>query len=123
MESSKKLLSANTLINKRFSILYQIGKGSFADVYVGLDNEKKGTLVAIKASPIKENKISVVTGNEAVLLKWAQGEGIPKYIGKGLSTHLKYEFIITEALGPSLDELLFFCGGKFTLKTTLMLFD
>ena len=32
------------------------------------------------------------------------------------------EFIITESLGPSLDELLSFCGGKFTLKTTLMLF-
>ena len=41
MEKSKKFLQANTLINKRFSILYLIGKGSFADVYIGLDTESQ----------------------------------------------------------------------------------
>ena len=55
-------------------------------------------------------------------MKWVQGEGFPKYIGKGLSKKLQIEFLICEVLGPSLDELLYFCGGKFTLKTTLMLF-
>ena len=119
-----EILRTNTLINKRFSILYQIGKGSFADVYIGLDNKHENTLVAIKATRIRENKISVVTSNEAILLKWAaKGEGIPRSIGKGMSLNLKLEFIIMEALGPSLDDLLFLCGGKFTLKTTLMLFD
>ena len=48
--------------------------------------------------------------------------GIPRYIGKGLSTNFQVEFIISEALGPSLGDLLTYCGGKFTLKTTLMLF-
>lgn len=78
--------------------------------------------MAIKASPAKVNNISVVTRNEAILMKWVQGEGFPKYIGKGLSKKLQIEFLICEVLGPSLDELLYFCGGKFTLKTTLMLF-
>ena len=118
-----EILRTNTLINKRISILYQIGKGSFADVYICLDNKHENTLVALKATRIRENKISVVTSNEAILLKWANGEGIPRYMGKGMSINLKLEFIIMEALGPSLDDLLFLCGGKFTLKTTLMLFD
>ena len=60
-----EILRTNTLINKRFSILYQIGKGSFADVYIGLDNNSENTLVAIKASRLKDNKISVVTRNES----------------------------------------------------------
>ena len=32
------------------------------------------------------------------------------------------EYLITEVLGPSIGDLLNFCGGKFTLKTTLMIF-
>ena len=52
----------------------------------------------------------------------AKNVGIPKYLGKGYSKNAGMPFILTEILGPSLMDLLSFCGGKFTLKTTLMLF-
>lgn len=52
----------------------------------------------------------------------AKSVGIPKYLGKGYSKNAGMPFILTEILGPSLMDLLSFCGGKFTLKTTLMLF-
>ena len=76
---------------------------------------------------IKTEKVQTDSNNpgirfEAEILKWAQNEGIPKYFGKGFSSNLQMEFIITEVLGPSLGDLLTFCGGKFTLKTTCMLF-
>ncbi len=42
------------------------------------------------------------------MLYWAGQEG-------------EYNIMITELLGPSIDDLHKFCSGKFTLKTTLLL--
>ena len=47
--------------------------------------------------------------------------GIPKVYYYG--TEGDYNVLAMELLGPSLEELMAKCGGKFTMKTTLMLAD
>ena len=81
MLSTNKLHS-NTLINGRFSILNQIGQGSFSKVYICLDNEDSDKLVAVKT--LISQKISD-PALEATILKDAKNVGIPKYLGKGYS--------------------------------------
>ena len=50
------------------------------------------------------------------------GEKFPKLIKQGISVENERIYIVTDLLGPSLEDLLNLCDGKFTLKTTLMLF-
>ena len=116
------MLETNTVLNERFITLYKIGQGSFSSVYICLDNNNIDRLVAIKTEKFNGTQKTTVIKEEAEILKRVQGVGIPRYVGKGLSTKFGIEFIISEALGPSLGDLLRFCGGNFTLKTTLMLF-
>ena len=84
-----------------------------------MDNESSDKLVAMK---IFARQVCSDPKSEAALLQKAKSVGIPKYLGKGYSENQGMPFILTEILGPSLIDLLSFCGGKFTLKTTLMLF-
>lgn len=50
------------------------------------------------------------------------GPGIPKIHWFGLHEPL-YNVMVMDLFGPSLQELLTYCGHKFTLKTTLLLVD
>jgi casein kinase 1 delta/casein kinase I family protein HRR25 len=47
--------------------------------------------------------------------------GMPKFLWVGLADD--YSALVTELLGPSLTDLLFYCGDTFSLKTVLMLAD
>lgn len=59
---------------------------------------------------------------EAKLYKLLSGEiGIPKVYYYG--TEGDYNVLAMELLGNSLEDLMSKCGGKFSMKTTLMLAD
>ena len=45
--------------------------------------------------------------------------GIPTINHLGMTK--KYTYVSMRSLGPSISELLNFCGGRFTVKTTLMI--
>lgn len=47
--------------------------------------------------------------------------GIPSVHWEG--EECEYRVMVLDLLGPSLEDLLTFCGGRFSLKTTLMLAD
>ena len=48
--------------------------------------------------------------------------GFPRLIKQGISVENEIIYIVMDLLGPSLEDLFNLCGGKFTLKTTLMVF-
>lgn len=57
---------------------------------------------------------------EAKILRLLQGdEGIPVLFWAGQEGD--FNVMVTEMLGPSLEDLLGFCSGKFSLKTGLIL--
>ena len=60
--------------------------------------------------------IQRITGSQLINL-----DGIPRihYIG----TEGDNNILVMDLLGPSLEELMCFCGGKFSLKTVLILAD
>eukprot|EP00931_Biecheleriopsis_adriatica_P044294 TRINITY_DN25326_c0_g1_i2.p1 TRINITY_DN25326_c0_g1~~TRINITY_DN25326_c0_g1_i2.p1 ORF type:complete len:446 (-),score=82.75 TRINITY_DN25326_c0_g1_i2:241-1410(-) len=45
--------------------------------------------------------------------------GAPRLLWQGFER--RWHVLVVEAMGPSLKELLFFCGGSFSLKTVLIL--
>lgn len=58
--------------------------------------------------------------NEGKVLENLQGGiGIPHLVWFGENGD--FRFLVTELLGNTLEEYLDICGGKFSLKTTLMI--
>ena len=51
-----------------------------------------------------------------------QGPGIPKFVAAVINSGSNIDYMVTEILGPSLEDLFIFCGKRFSLKTSLMLF-
>jgi casein kinase 1 len=49
-------------------------------------------------------------------------KGIAKYHGYGHMKSKGMVFMITEFLGPTLEDIFDICGRQFSLKTTCMLF-
>lgn len=47
--------------------------------------------------------------------------GFPRVVWNGWQN--TFQVMVFELLGPNLEDLLQYCGGKFSLKTTLILFD
>jgi len=49
------------------------------------------------------------------------GVGIPEIINYGEEPNSQHNHLITELLGPNLEDLFNYCGRKFTLKTVCMI--
>ena len=103
----------------------KLGSGSFGEIYKG-KNLKNKIDVAIKCEEI-ENNHHLRLKYEASALKYLQGGinqpplGIPKFYN--FISLEKYNYMMMELLGPSLEELFDLCERKFSLKTILSLGD
>ena len=51
-----------------------------------------------------------------------EGIGFGPLLSEGFSRENNLVYIVMKLHGPSLEDLLYFCGGQFSLKTTLMVF-
>ncbi len=99
----------------------KLGSGTFGNIYLGL-NTQNNRNCAIKCEEIKtKNNYSYLKYESDVLQYLQKGVGIPEfyaYISKE-----KYNFMLFELLGPSLEDLFDLCQQKFSLKTILQLGD
>ena len=96
---------------------HRLGSGAFGDVFPG-QNTTSHQKVAIKCE--NKNTRHPQLHYETGVLRYLQGgKGIPIFYE--FIPSQKYNFMIFELLGPSLESLFDSCQRKFSLKTILLL--
>ena len=110
----------NTFKN-RFTIIKEIGKGSFCKVYLGYDTlENKNVAIKIeKSDSVHKHKSRIEHEYKLYSLFNKNVKGICNILWYGKNSEL--QILIMDKLGPSLNELFLFCDNKFSLKTTCMI--
>ncbi|MES1919936.1 hypothetical protein MHBO_001680 [Bonamia ostreae] len=107
------------LVGNRFLVLNKIGRGSFGEIFEGVDREKNSK-VAIKMES-RSGKTSQLSHEYYVYRKLEGTEGIPKIFWYG--NEGGYNILVIELLGRNLEQMFDKCRRRFTLKTLLMLAD
>ena len=108
---------ARSVGDGKFFVKRKIRSGAFGDVFLGI-HIKERFYVAVKREP-KDSIDPQLYKELRVYSKLKGCIGFPHVHWFGIEGNFTY--LIMDFLGPSLDDLLNFCGGKFTLKTTLMI--
>lgn len=107
------------LVGGRYKLCKKLGSGAFGDVYKG-KHVVTGEEFAVKLEPIAAKHPQLLY--EAKLYKFLAGScGIPRVHWYGVEG--KYNILVLDLLGPSLEDLFTRCGRRFSLKTVLMLGD
>lgn len=119
----KKILNDNEvfiLIHDTYILGKRLGKGSFGEVYMG-KHKWTGRAVAIKLEPI-ETRTRILEHEFRVYQDvYHPNSGISQCHYYGIEDD--YSVLVIDLLGLSLGNLMDKCGGKFSLKTVLMMGD
>jgi len=112
----KKQMPA-TVIGGRYVMKQKLGQGSFGKVYVA-EHCETGEEVAVKLEPLSRGHHMLAS--EARILRRLQG--LPGIVMVHHSrSEGRYRVMVTDLLGPSLDNAFAMCGRNFTSKTLLLL--
>lgn len=107
------------MIAGKYRTILKIKSGSFGSVYLGI-NTMTNKKIAIKLTRVP-NKHPDYFFESKTYLELQRGVGIPKIHWYGIEKG--FCIMVLDLLGPSLEDLLHMCNGKFSLKTVLMLAD
>lgn len=101
----------------RFEFGTKIGSGSFGSVYYGLDTTNdREVAIKVEASNAKSPQLEYESKLYKVL---GSCRGLPTIHWYGQESGCSV--LVLDLLGPSLQDLLVYCDGKFSLKTVLQL--
>eukprot|EP00928_Gymnodinium_smaydae_P004600 TRINITY_DN11564_c0_g1_i1.p1 TRINITY_DN11564_c0_g1~~TRINITY_DN11564_c0_g1_i1.p1 ORF type:complete len:347 (-),score=50.28 TRINITY_DN11564_c0_g1_i1:70-1065(-) len=109
--------AAPLLIAGKFRISVEIASGSSGCIHRGF-NVETGEAVAVKFEPVRSSRLRLM--HEVNLCKrLGDVDGIPRVHWYGVEDN--YTVAVFELLGPSLQDLFDYSGGRFHLKVVLML--
>jgi serine/threonine protein kinase len=123
--STNNISVVDRVVNKRFRIIEEIGRGSFGSVQYGRDLMAQRE-VAIKLEQADYSRQSHHLSQESEVYKILQGcPGVATYYfyGHHQIDRKMYNVLVMDLLGPSLEKYLNMCHRRFSLKTVLMLAD
>ena len=106
-------------IGKKFRIRRTISADGSGDIYVGENMETKEEVV-IKLEPL-QCKCPLLLHEARIYKELTGAIGIPAVHWDGIEGN--FSVMVIGSLGASLQDMLSFCEGKFTLKTVLILAD
>ncbi len=124
--SQTGLLTASQLLNQRYQILAQVGRGGFAAVYQAEDTQLGNRLVAIKEmsqhglAPQELNQATDAFQREALMLAGLKHPNLPAIYDQfheGGRHYLVMEFIV----GQTLEDYLTAQGGMLPVAETLQI--
>lgn len=122
-------------IANRYQLVRLIGSGTFGKIYLGLRNHVIGNsalLMNIGRDTTNNDEIAIKLEHYSVDPSFLAGEvhlyrilkhrnGFSRVFWYGQQDD--FRIMVFQLLGPSLGDLLHYCGGRFSLKTILLLFD
>ncbi|KAJ3439576.1 ck1 family protein kinase [Anaeramoeba flamelloides] len=108
----------HSILNTKYTVNKKLGSGSFGNVHL-CTKKSTGETYAIKfENKVQERQLEY----EKKVYDILEGlPGIPQVYEFG-ETNFR-QFLIMDRLGKNLNELLYYCGKKFSLKTVLMIAD
>ncbi|CAL8079505.1 unnamed protein product [Orchesella dallaii] len=119
------VLKSGYVIDGKFQVVEKLGAGGCGDVYLAVTLSDPKEEVAVKIENLLNPKgLFYERDTLQILDRRSGGQGrFPREKGYCQDFDLKINMMVMDRLGPSLENRLQMCGGKFSMKTVLLLAD